>query len=140
MTKFVSKSELDAQKSDSRKSYYAGEIYPRIFSNDRGIEFKEDMLMEAGIIWLGGYMINSSFLPRETCPVCCKEEVLIPYKTVGSILSGAHTIKFWCKNCGERFVTNTHTEYFRQIYGYVANHKKEFKPEQKLNNTYIKTV
>ena len=54
MPKLISKSELDSKKSDNKKSHYAGEIYPQIFSTDNNLEFKEDMQMEAGIIRLGG--------------------------------------------------------------------------------------
>lgn len=134
MIKFISKSELDSQKSDNEKSHNVGEIYPQIFSTDNGLELQEDMQMEVGIIWLGGYMLDSNLFPKEKCPICGKEEAMIPYKTVGSVLSGCHTIKFWCKECGERFVTNDHIEYFRLIYKYIQNHRHEFKPEQKLNN------
>ena len=88
--------------------------------------------MEAGIIWLGAYMISSDLFPKVKCPVCNKEEVLIPYKAIGSILSGGHTIQFWCKNCEERFVTNDYMEYFRQIYRYIIEHRKEFSPEQEI--------
>lgn len=137
MPKFISKSELDSLKSDNKKTHYAGEIYPQIFSNDEGLEFKEGMQMEAGIIWLGGYMLDSNLFPKEKCPICGEKEVLIPYKAIGSILSGSHTIRFRCKNCGEKFVTNDHIEYFRRIYKYILNHRHEFKPEQKLNNCTI---
>ena len=132
MVKFVSKSKLDSKKPDKKDTHYVGTIYPQIFSNDEVEEFKEGMLMEAGIIWLGGYMLDSNLFPKEKCPVCGKEEVLIPYKTVGSVLSGCHTIKFWCKNCGERFVTNEHIEYFRLIYKYVLEHRNKFTPEQEI--------
>ena len=134
MIKFISKSESDSLKSDNKRTHNAGEIYPQIFSNDKGVEFKEGMQLEAGIIWLGGYMLDSNLFPKVKCPVCGKEEVLIPYKAIGSVLSGCHTIQFWCKNCGERFVTNDYIEYFRLIYKYIQNNRHEFTPEQKLNN------
>ena len=134
MIKFISKSELDSKKSDNKNSHNVGEIYPQIFSTDKGPEFKENMQLEAGIIWLGGYMLDNSIFPRIKCPKCGKEEVLIPYKTIGSLLSGCHTIKFWCSNCHERFVTNEHIEYFRLIYKYILNHRHKLKSEQKLNN------
>ena len=134
MPKFISKSKLDSKKSDNKKSHYVGRIYPQIFSTDKGLEFQENMPLEAGIIWLGGYMLDSNLFPKEKCPNCGKEEVLIPYKAIGSILSGCHTIQFWCKNCGERFVTNDDIEYFRLIYKYILNNQHEFKPEQRLNN------
>lgn len=31
MTKFISKSELDSQKSDNKETHYVGTIYPQIF-------------------------------------------------------------------------------------------------------------
>ena len=132
MIKFISKSELDSQKSDNKETHYVDTIYPQIFSTDKGFEFKENMQLEAGIIWLGGYMLDSNLFPKEKCPLCGKEDVLIPYQTVGSVFSGCHTIKFWCSNCHERFVTNEHIEYFRLIYRYVLNHRHEFKKEQEL--------
>lgn len=137
MVKFISKSELDSQKSDNKKSHDVGEIYPQIFSHDEKLEFKEGMQMEVGLIWIGGYKIDSNLFPREKCPICGKEEVLIPYKVVGSPLSGCHTIKFYCKNCEERFVTNEHIEYFRTIYRYVFENKENFLPEQRLNNCTV---
>ncbi len=137
MTKFISKSELDSLKPDNKKSHNVGEIYPQIFANDVKLEFKEDIQLEAGIIWLGGYLIDSGLFPKQKCPICGKEEVLIPYKAIGSILSGCHTIQFYCTNCGERFVTNDFIEYFRNIYRYVANNSKKFKEEQKLNNCTV---
>ena len=140
MIKFISKSELDSQKSDNKTSHYTGEIYPQIFSTDSEVEFKEDMQMEAGIIWLGSYKLDSSIFPKERCPICGKKEAIIPYKAVGSILSGNHTIQFICKECGEKFVTNDYIEYFRKIYKYIQNHRHEFKPEQKLNNCTVAPV
>lgn len=134
MTNFISKSALDSQKSDKKNTHYVGTIYPQIFENDSKFVFKEDMQMEAGIIWLGGYMINSELFPKKKCPVCGKNEALIPYKTVGSVLSGCHTIKFWCSDCHERFVTNEDIEYFRLIYRYIIKHRHKFTPEQKLKN------
>jgi len=134
MPKFISKSELDSKKSDNKRTHNVGEIYPQIFSTDNEPEFKDGMQLEAGIIWLGGYMVDSKLFPKEKCPVCGKEEVLIPYKAIGSVLSGCHTIQFWCSECHERFVTNNHIEYFRLIYKYIQNNRQKFKPEQKLNN------
>ena len=104
MVKFFSKSELDSLKSDNKNSHNAGEIYPQIFSHDEGLKFSENITLGAGIIWLGSYTLDNHLFPREKCPICGKEEVLIPYKTIGSVLSGCHTINFYCKNCGEKFV------------------------------------
>ena len=134
MVNFISKSELDSQKSDNKQSHIAGEIYPQIFSHDGNINFNENMGLIAGIIWLGGYKLDGNIFKKEKCPICGKEEVLVPYKTVGSILSGCHTINFYCTNCKEKFVTNDHIEYFRKIYRYILAHKNKFSSERKLNN------
>ena len=138
MIKFISKSELDSKKSDNKKTHNVGEIYPEIFSHDKELEFKEDMPLEAGIIWLGGYLVDNRLFPRKKCPVCGKEEVLIPYKVIGSALSGCHTIQFYCTNCKERFVTDNDTEYFRLIKQYVIDNRENFKPEQKLKTCTIR--
>lgn len=137
MVKFISKSELDSKKTDNKKSHDVGEIYPQIFSDDSNIDFSGEIKLEAGIIWLGGYQLDSSLFPKEKCPICGKEEILIPYKTVGSVLSGCHTINFYCKNCGEKFVTNNHIEYFREIYRYIIKNRDKFVSEQKLNNCTV---
>ena len=134
MVEFTRKSELDSLKPDNKKSHNAGEIYPQIFEGDAKLELKEGMLMEAGIIWLGGYMLDSSLFPKEKCPVCGKEEVLIPYQTIGSVLSGCHTIKFYCTNCHEQVVTNRHIEYFRKIYRYVMANRANLPPEKKAGS------
>ena len=134
MVKFFSKSELDSLKSDNKNSHTTGEIYPQIFSHDEDLEFSEDMTLGAGIIWLGSYKLENKLFPREKCPVCGREEVLIPYKTVGSVLSGYHTINFFCTSCGEKFVTNDHIDYFRKIYKYIVKNRKKFSADQKLNN------
>ena len=34
MKKFISKSELNTQKTDNKNTHYVGEIYPQIFFND----------------------------------------------------------------------------------------------------------
>ena len=98
------------------------------------LEFSEDMTLGAGIIWLGSYTLDNHLFPREKCPICGKEEVLIPYKAIGLVLSGCHTIKFYCKNCKERFVTNEHIEYFRKIKQYILDNRDKFSDKQKRNN------
>lgn len=134
MSKFISKSELQEQNKNAttEKCHNVGEIYPDIFNDEKVKEFKEGMPLEAGIIWLGGYMIKSQEFAVRKCPICGKH--LIPYQVVGSILSGCHTIKFHCLNCHESFVTNDDIKYFRLIYRYILKNKKHFKPEQILNN------
>lgn len=135
MPKFITKTELETQNSNHQNTHIVGEIYPQIFSNDsKKLDIKSEMKLEVGIIWLGGYILDNSIFPKEKCPICGKEEVLIPYKVIGSILSGCHTIQFYCKSCNEKLVTNDHIEYFRLIYKYILNHREEFKPEQILNN------
>lgn len=138
MPEFISKTELETQKNDSKKSHNAGEIYPTLFSHSKNLDFNENMPLEAGIIWLGCYLIDNKLFPRQKCPVCGKEEVLIPYKAIGSMLSGCHTIEFYCTNCHEQFVTNNHIDYFRSIKQYVANHINEFSEEQKLNKCSVR--
>ena len=66
MIKFISKSQLDSQKSDNKQTHNVGEIYPQIFSTDNERDFKEGMQMEAGNIWLGGYTLDSNLFPKET--------------------------------------------------------------------------
>ena len=134
MPKFISKSKLDSLKSDNKNSHNVGEIYPQIFSGEEKLKFKPDMKMEAGIIWLGGYMLDNRLFPRKRCPKCGKLEAMIPYKVIGSVLSGCHTIQFYCTNCGEKFVTNDHIRYFRKVYKYILANRHKFKPSQKLNN------
>lgn len=134
MVKFFSKSELDSLKPDNKNSHITGEIYPQIFSHDENLVFSENMTLGAGIIWLGSYVLENALFPREKCPVCGKEEVLIPYKTIGSVFSGCHTINFYCTNCGEKFVTNDHIEYFRRIKQYIIDNRDNFPADKKLNN------
>lgn len=135
MPKFITETELKTQKSDNQTTHNVGEIYPQIFSTDSAdIKFKAGMKLKAGIIWLGEYLLDNNLFPKEKCPICGKEEVLIPYKAIGSILSGCHTIQFYCTACDTKLVTNDYIEYFRLIYKYILNHRNEFKPEQVLNN------
>ena len=80
MIKFISKSELDSQKSDKKKTHYVGTIYPQIFSTDKRLEFKENMQLEAGIIWLGGYWLDSNLFPKEgSYCIELKNPLLHPY-------------------------------------------------------------
>lgn len=135
MPRFITETEIKTNSSENKNIHTTGEIYPQIFSKDSNkLEFKAGMKLEAGIIWLGGYMLDSNLFPKEKCPICGKEEVLIPYKAIGSILTGCHTIQFYCTSCHEKLVTNDYIEYFRLIYEYIINHQEEFKSEQVLNN------
>ena len=129
MPKFITKTELADKKSDNQNDHNVGEIYPQIFSHDKNLEFSENMQMEAGIIWLGAYYLENNLFPKIKCPICGKEEALIPYKAVGSPLSGCHTISFWCKNCHKQMVTNDYNEYFRLITEYIKTHITELRPK-----------
>jgi len=134
MKKFISQSELEKQKTDNKSKHNVGEIYPQIFTHDKGLKFSKNMQLDANIIWLGSYLLENSLFPKIKCPLCGKEDVLIPYKVVGSILSGCHTIQFYCVNCQEKFVTNNYIEYFRLIYKYIQTNKNNFKTEDILQN------
>ncbi len=139
MPKFITKTELEAQKSDNQNDHNVGEIYPQIFSHDKNLNFSEDMTLEAGIIWLGAYYLENNPFPKVKCPICNKEEALIPYRTIGSVLSGCHTISFWCKNCHEQFVTNDYNEYFKLIVEYIKTRKEELKPKMIKGRCSIQT-
>lgn len=130
MSNLVSRTELEAQKKTSEKeeTHYVGQIYPEIFSHSKNFEFKEDMPFETAIIHLGAYQLNNKKFPRLKCPICGEEEILIPYLCGGSLLSGCHTIQFYCLNCKEQFVTNDDIEYFRKIYKYVLKYRSKLKP------------
>ncbi len=139
MSKFITKTELVAQKSDNQHAHNVGEIYPQIFSHDKNLEFSENMPMEAGIIWLGAYYLENNLFPKVKCPICKEEEALVPYKAVGSPLSGCHTISFWCKNCHEQLVTNDYKEYFRLIIDYIKNHREELSPKMIKGRCSVQT-
>ena len=134
MVNFKTRSEVEKQLPSKTKTHYTGEIYPEIFSSVKDSELRDGMHLDIAIIWLGSFRLDSSKFPREKCPACGKEEVLIPYMCGGSILSGAHTIQFYCTNCHERFVTNDYREYFRKIYQYACEHKDELSESPKFVN------
>ena len=134
MSKLISKSELEVQKSDHKNTHYVGEIYPQIFSHCAKYEFKEDMPLQTAILYLGSYQLKSNLFPKQKCPICEKEEVLIPYMCGGSVLSGCHTIQFYCLSCNEQFVTNDNIEYFRLIYKYILKNKDKLKPSPAFKN------
>ena len=131
MVKFKTKSEVEKQLPSKTKTHYTGEVYPEIFSHTNDSELNEKMPLDTAIMWLGSFQLENGLFKKEVCPVCGKE-TLIPYMCGGSILSGAHTIQFYCTNCHEQFVTNDHIEYFRQIYRYAREHKNELKPSPKF--------
>lgn len=132
MVKLQRKSEVEKQLPSMTKTHYTGEIYSEIFSHIKDSELNEGMPLDTAILWLGSFRINNQIFPKEKCPVCGKEETLIPYMCGGSILTGNHTIQFYCKNCHEQFVTNNHIEYFRKIYRYIKENKNELKESPKF--------
>ena len=134
MTKFVSKTELEKQKPSTSKTHYSGEIYPEIFTHVQKSELHENMPLDVAIIWLGTFRLDSSQFPKVKCPICGKEESIIPYMCGGSMLSGSHTIQFYCLNCHEQFVTNDYIEYFRLIKSYIKEHEFELQSSPKFIN------
>lgn len=137
MVTLISRTELEKQPSDNKNEHLAGVVYPQMFSGDEKINFRKNMKMKTGIIWLGSYKLDNRLFQRKKCPVCGKEEVLIPYRTIGSILSGCHTIQFYCSHCKELFVTNDDIEYFRSIYRYILNQRKEKSLKNEGNCTSV---
>ena len=131
MANFKSKSEVEKQLPSKTKTHYTGEVYTEIFSHTNDSELNEKMPLDTAIMWFGSFRLKNGLFQNEICPVCGKK-TLIPYMCGGSILSGAHTIQFYCTNCHEQFVTNDHIEYFRQIYRYAREHKDELKPSPKF--------
>jgi len=131
MVKFSTKGEVESKTPAKKTKHYVGEIFPEIFSGTKASELNEKMPLDAAIIWLGAFRFKNGLFPKEICPACGKE-TLIPYKCGGSILSGAHTIQFYCTNCYEQFVTNDHIEYFRKIYRYALAHKDELEKSPKF--------
>ena len=131
MVNFKRKSEVENQLPSQMKTHYTGEIYPEIFSHINDSELNEQMPLDAAIMWLGSFRLANELFKKEICPVCGKE-TLIPYMCGGSVLTGNHTIQFYCTNCNEQFVTNDHIEYFRQIYRYAREHKNELQRSPKF--------
>lgn len=119
MVKYVSKSEFKPGKT--KESYNPGEIFPNIFFHLYDTENLN--FLETAIIWLGSYKLKNENFPKENCPKCSAQSSMIPYACGGSILSGCHTIQFYCPNCKEQFVTNNHIEYFRLIYKYILENR-----------------
>ena len=125
------------KKSATQKTRSAGEIYPEIFDSDEGIIFQEGMKLDVAIIWLGAFEMQSSDFPKIRCPVCGKEEGLIPYFCGGSILSGAHIIKFYCLNCHERIVFNDKISYFHKIRDYALKNRKNLSASSRVKTSTI---
>ena len=112
-----------------RECYSAGELFPNIFDEDSSKEFKEGMILTAKIMYLGNFKVNSSVFPKIKCPVCNKEESLIPYFCGASVLSGAHVIKFYCTECHEHIAINNNSDYYHKIRDYILEHRKELDSE-----------
>ena len=127
--------EILKQTSTPAKLHQVGEIYPEIFDVDFNLDFQVNMPLNVAIIWLGAYELDSNLFQREKCPICGKEEVLIPYFCGASILSGSHIIKFYCTSCFEQIVFNNKTEYYHKIRDYILKNKNSLKPS-KLIKTY----
>ena len=134
MPNFISKTELETQTKDQKVlelTHQVGEIYPQIFSHVTEEDLNE---LHTAIILLGAYKINSNLFKKQTCPKCGRKHSLTPYMCGGSVLSGAHTIQFYCTNCHEQFVTNNFKAYFKQIYEYVKENKKDLPVSKKFLN------
>ncbi len=114
-----------------REYYNAGELFPTIFDsdNDNTKDFKGNIPLIAKIIYFGNFKADSSVFPRIKCPVCQKEEALIPYFCGASILSGSHVIKFYCNECKELIAINNNSDYYHLIRDYLIKHKTELQTE-----------
>lgn len=109
-----------------RECYNVGELFPTIFVEDETREFREGMPLITKILGLGQFRLKSSDFPKVTCPVCGKEEVLIPYFCGASVLSGCHVIKFYCTECHEKIAVNNQPDYFHKIRDYVVKNETDF--------------
>ncbi len=134
MKDFITKTE--AQKhyvlkniSKTIKNRSLGTLYYDMFEKEKDIEFKESMPVEIGIVWLWSGFVDSAEFPKYKCP-CCGKETLVPYYCVGSMLSGAHVIKFHCLNCKERIAFNNIKDYFRLIRDYCINNRNKMKSDR----------
>ena len=134
MKNFITKAE--AQKhyvlkniSKTIKNRSLGTLYYDMFEKEKDIEFKESMPVEIGIVWLCSGYVDSAEFQKYKCP-CCGKETLVPYYCVGSILSGAHVIKFHCLNCKERIAFNNIKDYFHLIRDYCINNPSKMKNDR----------
>lgn len=132
MLKFLTKTDALKIKKIAfpKKVHYVGEFYPEIFDDDEGIEFCEDMEFEAGVFELKSFKLKSNCFPKIKCPVCGKEDSIV-YSCVASMLSGAHTLKFYCLSCHESFVIRD-IDYYHLIRDYI----KEFLHNPQPNKVY----
>ena len=95
MVTFKTRKEAENQLPSTTKTHYTGEIYPEIFSHVKDSELGTEMPLDAAIMWLGAFRLRNELFPKEKCPVCGKDETLLPYMCGGSILTGNHTIQFY---------------------------------------------
>ena len=49
MTKFISQSKLEKQKTDNKSKHNVGEIYPQIFIHDKGLKFSKNMQLKSQV-------------------------------------------------------------------------------------------
>ena len=124
------------QNSDPKNSHNVGEIYPEIFDTDKDFVFDENIPLNVAIIWLGSFELQNNIFPKEKCPICGKEEVLIPYFCGASILSGCHTIKLYCTSCKERIVFNNKSNYYHMIRDYILKNKNTLQPSKVIQISY----
>ena len=111
------------------KSRSLGTLYYDMFEHEKGREFKESMPLEVGIVWLCSGYVDSAEFPKYKCP-CCGKETLVPYCCIGSVLSGAHVIKFHCLNCKERVAFNDILDYFHLIRNYCMKNRDKMKNDR----------
>ncbi len=127
MTKTIlTKSEAQQLKRsvNPKKKHNVGELYPQMFDSFSECDFGKEIPLECAIIWLGSFRLDSSLFPKIKCPVCGKEEVLVPYFCGASILSGCHVIQFYCTNCKEQIATNNNSDYYHKIRDYILKNRK----------------
>ena len=113
------------------KNRSLGTLYYDMFKKEKDIEFKESMPVEIGIIWLCSGYVDSIVFPKQKCP-CCGKETLVPYYCVGSMLSGAHVIKFHCLYCKERIAFNNIRDFFHLIKNYCLKNRDKLKKDKSL--------
>ncbi len=124
------KAELLKMTVPERECYNIGELFPTIFDCEGAYN---NGILKAKFLHLGNFEIKNNNLPKIKCPVCGKEEALIPYFCGASVLSGSHVIKFYCDECGEHIATNDNKDYFQTIKDFVLN-------KHKTNKNYTTTV
>ena len=139
----LTKTEADRLKltNPAKIFYHVGELFPRLFNEDESRKFYDGMPLEVKIIYIGEFTLESSFFSKIKCPLCGKEEALIPYFCGASVLSGCHVIKFHCLECKELIADNNNSEYFHKIRDFVIKNRTNFNKtgakgllQRKINN------